>query len=121
MARRTATRSRTRFLSFSTSFRTPRISENLDDDQRGFVVERFVAVDIFNRIYLDVGKAVQDKAPTSAVALSRLRAIKDYVRETVASVFRRIPLPARLMTARRTAAIVNQTIQETFQVFEGFL
>jgi len=94
---------------------------NLDDDQRGFVVERFVAVDIFNRIYLDVGKAVQDKAPTSAVALSRLRAIKDYVRETVASVFRRILAAGATLTARRTAAIVNQTIQETFQVFEGFL
>jgi hypothetical protein len=94
---------------------------NLDEDQRSFVVERFVAVDIFNRICLDVAKAVQDKAPTATVALTRLREIKNYIRETVSSVFRRIRAAGTTLTARRMSAIVNQTIQETFQVFEGFL
>jgi hypothetical protein len=94
---------------------------DLDEDQRSFVVERFVAVDVFNRICLDVGKHVQDKAPTSAVALSRLRAIKDYIRETVSSTFRKIRAAGTTLTARRMAAIVHQTIRETFQVFEGFL
>ena len=44
---------------------------DLDEDQRSFVVERFVAVDIFNRICLDIAKAVQDKArSTQTVGLS---------------------------------------------------
>jgi hypothetical protein len=94
---------------------------NLDDTQRAFAVERFVAVDIFNRVCLDIAKAVQDKAPTAAVALTRLRDIKNYIRETVSAVFRRIHATNTTLTARRVAAIVSQTIQETFQVFEGFL
>lgn len=94
---------------------------NLDEAQRAFAVERFVAVDIFNRVCLDIAKAVQDKAPTAAVALTRLREIKNYIRETVSAIFRRIQTSNTALTARRVAAIVNQTIQETFQVFEGFL
>lgn len=94
---------------------------DLDEDQRSFVVERFVAVDIFNRICLDIAKAVQDKAPTATVALGRLREIKSYIRETVSSVFRRIRATGTTLTARRMSAIVNQTIQEIFQVFEGFI
>jgi hypothetical protein len=94
---------------------------NLDETQRAFAVERFVAVDIFNRVCLDIAKAVKDKAPTAAVALTRLREIKNYIRETVSAIFRRIQTTNTALTARRVAAIVNQTIQETFQVFEGFL
>jgi hypothetical protein len=43
---------------------------NLDEAQRAFAVERFVAVDIFNRVCLEVAKAVKGKAPTAAVALT---------------------------------------------------
>lgn len=94
---------------------------NLNDAQRALVVERFVAVDIFNRLCLDVWKAVQDKAPSPSAALSRLRTIKDYIRETVASIFRRIRAASETLTARRVSAIVRQTIQETYQVFEDFI
>lgn len=94
---------------------------DLDEAQRLFAVERFVAVDIFNRVCLDIAKAVQDKAPTATVALTRLREIKSYIRETVSAVFRRIQTSNTALTTRRVAAIVNQTIRETFEVFEGFL
>jgi len=94
---------------------------DLTDDQRSFVVERFVAVDIFNRLSLDVWKAIQDKAPSVAAAVSRLSAIKDYIRETVSSVFRRLRTGGEMLTARRVATIVRQTIQETLQVFEDFV
>jgi hypothetical protein len=94
---------------------------NLDNAQRELVVERFVAVDIFNRLCLDVWKAVQDKAPSPSAALSRLRTIKDYIRETVASTFRRIRAASETLTARRVSAIVRQTIQETYQIFEDFI
>jgi hypothetical protein len=94
---------------------------NLNEDQRGLVVERFVAVDIFNRFCLDVWKAIQDKAPSPHAALTRLRAIKDYIRETVSSIFRRLRTAGETLTARRVAAIVPQTIQETYQVFEDFV
>ena len=34
---------------------------NLHEEQRLFVIERFIAQDVYNRFILDVGKAVQDK------------------------------------------------------------
>jgi hypothetical protein len=94
---------------------------NLDEEQRSFSVERFVAVDVFNRFCLDVWKAIQDKAPTYTVALARLRTIKDYIRETVSSIFRRIRAASEALTPRRVAGITRQTIQETYQVFEDFV
>src|SRR5205814_448199 len=34
----------------------------LTPEQRAFVIERFVAIDVYRRFVLDVGKAIQDKA-----------------------------------------------------------
>jgi hypothetical protein len=93
---------------------------NLDPEQREFVIERFTAVDVYNRFDLDVGQAIRDSAPTAATALSRLRQVKDYVKETVAASFRRLRGVGRALTAGRVSQIVRDALAETFQVFEGY-
>lgn len=92
---------------------------NLNIEQRAFVIERFTAVDVYNRFHLDVGKAIVESAPTAATALSRLRQVKDYVNETVAASFRRLRGAGRALTAGRVSQLVRDALAETFQVFEG--
>lgn len=94
---------------------------NLTVNDRLFIIERYVAADIFNRIELDIGKHVQDKAPSISAGLARLRDIKDYIKQAISSTFRRLRASGGQPTARRVAAIVRQTIRETFEVFEGYV
>lgn len=93
---------------------------NLTDEQRVFAVERYTANDVFRRIDLDVGQSIRDKAPTASFALSRLKQVRDYVREIVAASFRRLRETGRTLTAGRVEQVVRDAIRETFEVFEGF-
>ncbi|GFO80602.1 MAG: hypothetical protein A49_02290 [Methyloceanibacter sp.] len=93
---------------------------NLTDDQRALAVERYTANDVFRRIDLDVGQSIREKAQTASSALSRLKQVRDYVRETVAVSFRRLREAGRTLTAGRVEQFVRDAIQETFEVFEGF-
>jgi hypothetical protein len=62
----------------------------LTDEQRAFAVERYVALDVFQRFALDLGKTIQDNAPSPRAVLSRLKEVKGYVRETVSAAFRKL-------------------------------
>ncbi len=93
---------------------------NLDDEQRWTVVEGYLATDIYNRIQLDVGKTIQDKAPSLTVALQRLAEVKSYVRETVAAKLRTLRSKGTQPTPKKVADIIRVTIRETFEVFEGY-
>lgn len=93
---------------------------NLDAEQRSFAVERFTAIDVFRRFQLDVGKAIQDKASSAAIALSRLKQARDYIKEVVASSFRGLRNAGRSLTAGRINRVVNDALHETFQMFEGY-
>lgn len=93
---------------------------NLGPDQRSFVVERFTALDVFRRFHLDVGKAIQDGAPNAAVALARLKEARDYIKETVASTFRRLQNAGRSLTAGRIGGVVRDALREAFEVFEAY-
>lgn len=93
---------------------------SLTDEQRAFAIERFVALDVYGRIYLDLGKALIEKAPSVATALSRLRQIKDYVKETVAVSFRKLRAAGRQPSSRSLGSIVKSAIRTTFDVFEGY-
>jgi hypothetical protein len=94
---------------------------NLTEEQRLFAVERYLARDVFYRVRLDVGKAVQDKAPGPSAALSRLRQIRDYIREKIAARFRALRNAVTTLSARAIAGIAAQALRETFQVFEDFV
>lgn len=92
----------------------------LTEEQRGAAIERFVWNDVFRRLMLDVGKAIQDKAPSAVAGLSRLREVKDYVKQTVAASFRKLANAGHRMTTGRVGQIVRAAIEDTFQVFESY-
>lgn len=93
---------------------------NLSDEQRSFAVERYVACDVFRRIDLDVGKTIREKAPSAMTALSRLKEMRDYVKETVAAAFRKLRDAGRAITSGRVGRVVRDALRDTYAVFEGY-
>jgi hypothetical protein len=92
----------------------------LSEEQKGFVVEAYVANDVYRRLYLDLGAKVIDSAPSLIAGLSRLKEIRDYIRETVSSSFRKLREKGETLFGRRVASVVREAIRETFVVFEGY-
>lgn len=90
---------------------------DLSEAERLFIVERFTALDVFNQFALNVGKAIQSKAPSIAAGLARLREVKNYIRQTVAACFRGLQKSGAAPSPRTVAGIVRQTIQQAFEVF----
>ena len=93
----------------------------LTEEQRLFAVEGFVAIDVYNRVNLDIGKTIQDKAPTPRTALSRLKDIKDYIKQTVSACFRAAAKTGERLAARGISELAQRTIRETFEVFEDYI
>jgi hypothetical protein len=94
---------------------------NLSEDQRATVIERFVALDVFRRAALDVGKIIQDKAPTATAGAGRLKEVKEYIKQSVAAAFRKLHNAGNRVTAGRVAQVVRDALAETFQVFEAYI
>jgi hypothetical protein len=94
---------------------------NLSEEQRLLAVERYIAWDVFNRFELDVGKTLQEKAPSVASALSRLKEVRDFIMQTVAAAFRKISASAETLGARKVASIVRDALGKAVSVFEGYL
>jgi len=96
---------------------------NLNDlsaEQKELAIERFVSGDVFRRIDLDLGKCIREKASNTSSALGRLKEIKDYVRETVSSAFRSLKETGHVVTNNTVIGIVQNSIKETCEVFEGY-
>jgi|SRR5579864_2629621 len=94
---------------------------NLTADQRDVAIERFVAIDVYRRTALDIGKTIQDKAPTATVALARLKEVKDYIKQTVAAAFRKLRGSGQRLTSGRVNQVIRAALGETFQVFEAYI
>lgn len=93
----------------------------LSEAQRLFVIERYLAFDIYNRFNLDLGKTVQDKAPSPDGALSRLKEIKDYIKQTVSAKFRDLRKAGEPLSVRRIVELARRTLHQTFVVFEEYV
>lgn len=93
---------------------------DLQEQHRELAIERYVAGDVFRRFDLDLGKTVRDKAPNASTGLSRLKEIREYIRETVAASFRKLRDSGQRLAAGRITQIVQSALRETFQVFEGY-
>jgi hypothetical protein len=94
---------------------------NLTEQQRELAIERFVALDVFGRFRLDVGKALQDKSPNAKAALARFKEVRDYIKETIAAAFRNLRSAGNRLTAARVKEFVRTALVETFQVFEAYI
>ncbi|MYI74125.1 MAG: hypothetical protein F4057_01970 [Acidobacteria bacterium] len=93
----------------------------LDSEQRAFAVERFVAVTVFSRFVLDVGKTIHANAPSAVAAVERLDEVLDYVDETVAASFRSLRAAGRTLDSASIERVVHAALTETFEIFEAFL
>ena len=94
---------------------------DLSEDQRIFAIESYIALDVFNRFNLDLGKTLQDKAPSASVAFSRLKDIKDYIKQTVSAQFRALHTAEEQLNAHRISELAQQALQNTFEVFEEYV
>lgn len=93
---------------------------DLTEDQRVFAVERYVALDVYRRFFLDVGKAIQDKAPSLKAGLSRLKEVRDYIKETVSAACRTLRESKQQLTSGRVATLVQAALKEAFHIFETY-
>ena len=94
---------------------------SLSEEQRLLAVERFIAWDVFNRFQLDLGKTIQEKAPSVVSALSRLKEVRDFIMQTVAAEFRKLASGAGALGSGKVAAIVRDALGQVIGVFEGYL
>lgn len=93
----------------------------LSTEQRAFAIEHFVALDVFARFELDVGKAIIENAQTAAQGLSRLKEARDFVHEAVGAAFRTLARQGHTVSSNALASVVAAVLKETFSVFEGYL
>ena len=94
---------------------------NLSEEQRILAVERFIAWDVFNRFYLDLGKTIQEKAPSATSALSRLKEVRDFITQTVAAEFRKLVGGAAALGSSKVATMARDALGLAIGVFEGYL
>lgn len=92
---------------------------DLTEEQRLFTIERYLALDVFNRACLDLGKAIISKAPSAVSALARLGEIRDYIRETIAASFRGLRAAGASLNTQRVSVMARDALREAFQVFEA--
>lgn len=93
---------------------------NMSEEQRVFVIERFVGMDVFRRFVLDVGTIIHEKAPSISTALSRLKEVREYTRETVVAAFRKLRAAGQRLTSGRVARLVKRALEDAFDVFSGY-
>jgi len=85
----------------------------LSEEQRIFVIERFVGMDVYRRFVLDVGSAIQTKAASATVALSRLKEARDYIRETVAASFRKLREGGQKLSGSKVTQLVHRALKDS--------
>lgn len=93
---------------------------DLTEGQRIFAIERYVALDVFRRFFLDVGKAIQSKAPNAKAALSRFKEVKEYIKQVVAAAFRRAREKGEMLNSGRTRQVVQGALSDALLVFEHY-
>jgi len=92
----------------------------LTEEQVASVVESYIVYDICKRIELDVGKAIFNKVDP-ITAIRRLDEMQNYVRQCVASSFRKFWPGASQLPQSEASRISRQVIQNTFYVFEEYI
>jgi hypothetical protein len=93
---------------------------NLSPEQCRLAIERYTAFDVFRRFELDVGKAIRDKAPSASSALSRLKEVRNYIREVVAASFRQLREAGSVIAPGNVARVVTSSLRTTFDVFASY-
>lgn len=93
----------------------------LAPEQIDFLIERYVAHDLCQRVELDVGRKIETGAPDAATVVRRLEEMKDFVVAEVHSVFQARRDNGERLQRDHVAELVSATLQEIFRVFEEYL
>lgn len=93
---------------------------SLNQQQKECAIENFVGNDVYRRIELDLGAHIRKKAPDTKSAMSRMRDIKNYVKEAVAASFKKLRDSGKRLTATNVNGITKQAISETCSIFEEY-
>ena len=93
----------------------------LTHDQIILAMELFISADVCRRIEVDVGKSVLDRATDAATTDRRLEEMHRFVRQVVASAFRRRSATPDPLTQRAATGLVSRVIRDTLEVFESYL
>lgn len=94
---------------------------SLTNFQREFVIERYVALDIFGRFCLDMRATIMEKAEDAATGLIRIKQVRDYINEHVFAAFRRLRDQSRTVSSSSVTELTRQALRETFSIFEEYL
>ena len=89
----------------------------LTDEQRDFAIECYVALDVYQRFALDLGKVIQDKAPSPRAVVARLKEVKDYIKQTVSAAFRKLKGAGQHLSGARLTQIVQSALVDALAVF----
>jgi len=93
---------------------------DLSEEQRLFVIERFVGMDVYRRFILDVGNTIQTKAGSATVALARMKEVRDYIRETVSASFRKLSQTGQALNGMKISQFVSRALSDSLDVFAGY-
>lgn len=93
---------------------------NLTEPQRLSIVARYVALDVYRRFFLDVGKTIIDNAPTYATGVARVKEAKEYIRETVQAAFDRLKNAGSGLTSKRIVTLVARALKDAIEVFQSY-
>jgi hypothetical protein len=92
----------------------------LTPEQIDFVVESYLANDLAQRIELDVGLSILQKAgPVEGV--KRLDEMKRFIRQEVGRCMRERAKKGETLTRRNAATLSSQLLKDVFEIFESYL
>jgi hypothetical protein len=91
---------------------------DLTEEQRLFAIEQYLALDVFNRACLDLGKTILKGGPSATSTLARMREMREYIRQTIAAQFRKLRAAAGTLSARKVSLLAQNALREAFLVFE---
>lgn len=93
---------------------------NLSENERTFVVENYVGIDVYRRFALDVGNKFRENASSPTVALTRLKQAKEYIKETVRASFKKLREKGGTLSGKSVQKIVRSALQDAFEVFAEY-
>ncbi len=93
---------------------------NLTPAQLNLAIALFIANDVYARFFLDVGKSIIENAPSVTTGLSRLKEVKEYIREVVIAQFNRSWVSGVPATSGRVLEVVASALKDAIEVFEGY-
>jgi hypothetical protein len=94
---------------------------NLTEDEKILVIEKYISLDVFGRFDMDLGEIVLKNAPSPTSALSRLKDVKDYIKEVVSSAFRKVYKSGGKLTSSTIGNIIKSALEDAFNVFEEYI